>query len=500
MKVAGVLGLMALALVGGLASAELAFEARMEGSLEPFALSENARYAGQKVSATKEGMVFEEANHFYGVGAAVSPPFQGAEALAVQFEVELTEGLTCGGAYVKLLEESSSSFDDKSPFVAMFGPDKCGATDKVHFILRSQNPVSKEWSEHHLTKAPKVASSSKKPHLYGAVLSSKKDGKLEIFVDGESSYSGSIFEDMEPPLEPPQEIDDPEDSKPADWVDEAQIDDPDASKPDDWDEDAPRKIADPDASKPEGWLDDAPAVVPDPEASKPEDWDDDEDGDWEAPEIDNPDCKAVGCGEWKPPQIDNPAYKGKWHAPKVENPAYKGPWAPRKITNPNYFQVTTFEPKPVAAVVVDIWTTNAGITYKNFALGSSLDELTAFAAPFYERKAKDDEDELKKKEDKKQKKLAKKQQKQILTRLQLIADDLLEAAKDKPQAAVGSAVVVLLTLVYLLFFSGGSKKSASATKNDDDDATPEGDSPPKEDDQADDDDGEEERSKPPMAD
>ena len=41
---------------------------------------------------------------------------------------------------------------------------------------------------------------------------------------------------MMPSVNPPKEIDDPEDKKPADWVDEAKIDDPDASKPDDWDE------------------------------------------------------------------------------------------------------------------------------------------------------------------------------------------------------------------------------------------------------------------------
>ena len=36
-----------------------------------------------------------------------------------------------------------------SPYIVMFGPDKCGDTNKVHFILRHQNPVSKEWEEKH---------------------------------------------------------------------------------------------------------------------------------------------------------------------------------------------------------------------------------------------------------------------------------------------------------------------------------------------------------------
>jgi hypothetical protein len=48
-----------------------------------------------------------------------------------------------------------------------------------------------------------------------------------------------------------QEIDDPTDEKPKDWVDEAQIKDPDAVKPDDWDESAPATIPDEDAVKPE---------------------------------------------------------------------------------------------------------------------------------------------------------------------------------------------------------------------------------------------------------
>ena len=48
-----------------------------------------------------------------------------------------------------------------------------------------------------------------------------------------------------------QEIDDPSDFKPSDWVDAAEIPDPKATKPDDWDEDAPATILDMSAEKPE---------------------------------------------------------------------------------------------------------------------------------------------------------------------------------------------------------------------------------------------------------
>lgn len=38
------------------------------------------------------------------------------------------------------------------------------------------------------------------------------------------------------------------------------------------------------------------------------------DGEWEPPQIDNPDFK----GEWKPKQIDNPNFKGVWVHPEID--------------------------------------------------------------------------------------------------------------------------------------------------------------------------------------
>lgn len=68
-----------------------------------------------------------------------------------------------------------------------------------------------------------------------------------MFVDQASVSSGSLLEDFTPPVNPPKEIDDPDDKKPEDWDEREKIPDPDAEKPDDWDEDAPAKIPDPDA-------------------------------------------------------------------------------------------------------------------------------------------------------------------------------------------------------------------------------------------------------------
>ena len=83
---------------------------------------------------------------------------------------------------------------------------------------------------------------------------------------------GSLLEDFTPAVNPPAEIDDPNDKKPADWDETEKIPDPDARKPSDWDESAPAQIPDPTATKPEGWLDDELDMIPDPNAEKPEDW------------------------------------------------------------------------------------------------------------------------------------------------------------------------------------------------------------------------------------
>lgn len=40
-----------------------------------------------------------------------------------------------------------------------------------------------------------------------------------MLIDGEEKKAGSILEDFDPAINPPEEIDDPEDSKPDDWVD-----------------------------------------------------------------------------------------------------------------------------------------------------------------------------------------------------------------------------------------------------------------------------------------
>lgn len=47
-------------------------------------------------------------------------------------------GLECGGAYMKLLQDNKAlktdEFSNASPYIIMFGPDKCGSTNKVSIL------------------------------------------------------------------------------------------------------------------------------------------------------------------------------------------------------------------------------------------------------------------------------------------------------------------------------------------------------------------------------
>lgn len=196
--------------------------------------------------------------------------------------MKLQTGLECGGAYLKLLTKSdegiqAQEFSEKTPYTIMFGPDRCGSTNKVHFIFRHKNPKTGVITEKHLKSAPS-AKTVKTTTLYTLIV--RPDQTFEIRINGEKAKSGNLLEDFDPPVNPPKEIDDPKDSKPADWVDEAKIVDSKAQKPADWDEEAPMEIEDLDAEKPDDWLEEEPQTVPDPDAEKPVDWDDEEDGDW----------------------------------------------------------------------------------------------------------------------------------------------------------------------------------------------------------------------------
>lgn len=303
--------------------------------------------------------------------------------LVIQYEAKFQKGLECGGAYIKLLTENpelhaGGEYTDKTPFTIMFGPDRCGQTNKVHFIFRHKNPVSGEWVEHHFDQPP-LPKLTKTTALYTLIVN--PDNTFKILINEEEVSAGSLLEDFSPPVNPPKEIDDPTDSKPADWVDIAEIDDVAAVKPADWDEEAPITIVDEEAIIPEDWLESEPLEVADPDAEKPEEWDEEEDGDWVGPTVPNPKCADVsGCGPWTAPKIRNPEYKGKWTAPKIPNPEYKGVWAPRKIDNPDWFEdLNPANLTPLGGIGIELWTMTEDILFDNIYIGHDVAQAKAFA-------------------------------------------------------------------------------------------------------------------------
>jgi len=314
--------------------------------------------------------------------------------LFVQYELRLQKELDCGGAYIKLLTASSlpsslTKFDNSVPYTVMFGPDKCGSLNKIHFIIRHKNPITGLYEEKHL-KNPPPMETDRRTHLYG--LHIFQDNRFSVLVDGKEVRGGNLLEDFEPAFNPPKEVDDPSDKKPADWVDEEKIADPDAVKPDDWDETLPATIVDENDMKPDDWFDDEPQEIPDPDVTKPDDWDDEIDGEWAAPSILNPKCAQSGCGEWKPRLIPNPLYKGKWRAPMIDNPAYKGEWKPRQIPNPHFFvDDHPHNLEPIGAIGIELWTMKDGIMFDNILITHDQDIIDDFTSATWAKKSADEQ-------------------------------------------------------------------------------------------------------------
>ncbi|XP_011003527.1 PREDICTED: calnexin homolog [Populus euphratica] len=446
-------------------------------------VSEKEDYKGEWKHEKSEGhddygLLVSEPAKKYAIVKELDEPVSLKDGIVLQFETRLQNGLECGGAYLKYLRPQDAGwvpkgFDSESPYSIMFGPDKCGTTNKVHFILKHKNPKSGEYVEHHLKFPPSVPH-DKLTHVYTAIL--KSDNELQILVDGEEKKKANFLasDDFEPPLVPAKTIPDPDDVKPEDWDERAKIPDPEAAKPEDWDEDAPLEIVDEDAVKPEGWLDDEPEEIDDPEATKPEDWDEEEDGEWEAPKTDNPKCEeAPGCGEWKKPMKRNPAYKGKWHAPLIDNPNYKGIWKPRDIPNPNYFELDQPDFEPIAAVGIEIWTMQDGILFDNILVAK--DEKAAASIRDTTWKPKFDAEKEKQKAEEAatgtdglagfQKKvfelLYQAAELSFLSKHKDKIIELIEKAEKQPNITIGvlvSVVVVILTLFCRIIFGGKKAK------------------------------------------
>jgi calreticulin len=307
------------------------------------------------------GIKTSEDAKFYGLGAKFESFSNEGKTMIVQFRVKHEQNIDCGGGYVKIFPSTQevtgvSDGDEKAPYNLMFGPDICGpGTRKVHVIFNYKG-------ENKLTKSSITCKSDEASHLYTLIVS--PDNTYEVQIDGEKEHSGSIYDDFD--MLKAKEINDPEVSKPDDWVDETMIDDPEDVKPDDW---VTEK------------------QIVDPEAEQPEDWDEEMDGEWEAPTIDNPEFK----GEFSAKRIDNPEYKGEWVHPQVANPEYEHDDA-------------LYDYSDFGVIGFDLWQVKAGTIFDNVLITSDEEEAAAGVAAFKtlaegEKAAKDAADEKKKAEE-----------------------------------------------------------------------------------------------------
>ncbi|RWS11039.1 calnexin-like protein [Dinothrombium tinctorium] len=358
----------------------------------------NKRLKGKLVSNSEtrdRSLVMESKARHHAIGTKLLRNFDfNGQNLVVQYEVQFKNGQECGGAYLKLLSAPSgnlNSLNDKTPYSIMFGPDKCGNEHKLHFIFMHKNPLNGTLREIHWNKMNSVNKLDEvvkdgKWHIFRLVV--RPDNSFEIQMDKKVVGKGSLLEDFSPPVNPPKEIDDPDDRKPEDWDEREKVPDPEAVKPEDWDENEPRKISDPKATKPSDWLEDEPENIPDPDAVKPADWDPDMDGEWEPPLISNPKCaKVSGCGPWKAPLIDNPKYKGKWKPPLIDNPNYKGKWAPRKIPNPDFFDdPNPYKMLPIDALAFELWIISSDVAFDNILITNSVDVANSVLDNTYQLK------------------------------------------------------------------------------------------------------------------
>ncbi len=255
--------------------------------------------------------------------------------------------------------------------------------------LPPQEPKSGEYEEKHV-KYPAYPKLAKTTSLYTLVVN--PDQSFEIFINNESKKKGSLLEDFEPPVNPPAEIDDPEDKKPADWVEQAKITDPTATKPADWDEDAPLEIPDEDAVKPEGWLEDEPLTIPRPR--RPEARGVGRRGGTESgshlasptPSV----RRLLAVGEWVRPVVRNPALQGQVVCASDRQPRLQGCLATR-ARSPTPTTLRTSRPPtstPSACVGFELWTMDEDILFDNIYIGHDPAQAKAFSAETFEQKIK----------------------------------------------------------------------------------------------------------------
>ncbi|EEQ97714.1 Calreticulin precursor, putative [Perkinsus marinus ATCC 50983] len=287
------------------------------------------------------GLKTAEDHRYYAYIRELDEPFSSEDKEVIfQYQLKYEKSMDCGGGYLKFAPkmENLSAFNSDSVYNIMFGPDKCGFNSRTHLIFNnSKDNILK-------TEDLPYKQQDTLSHVYRLVL--RPNDTVRVEIDGDEVFDGSIEENWQ--FTEPKEIDDPEDSKPDDWVDTPMMDDPEDKKPEDWVEEA---------------------KIPDEKATQPEDWDEEEDGEWERPMIDNPD------------------YKGPWMPKQIANPDYKGEWKPKKIPNPKYVAVEKMHKFDFGTVALDVWQVNSGAIFDNIIITDDPKEADVLIEEFKELRA-----------------------------------------------------------------------------------------------------------------
>jgi len=320
-----------------------------------FRLSAGKFYNDEEID---KGLQTSQDARFYGISTKFESFSNEGKPLVIQFQVKHEQDIDCGGGYVKVFgsDLDQTGMHGDTPYHIMFGPDICGSTKRVHVIFAYKGT-------NHLVKKEIKCQDDVLTHLYTLIVN--PDNTYQVKIDGAEVQSGTLEDDWD--MLPSKDILDPEQSKPADWVDAEMIPDPEDTKPEDWDK---------------------PAHIPDAGASKPSDWDDDMDGEWEAPMVDNPEYK----GEWKPKEIVNPDYKGPWVHPKIPNPDYA-------------HDAFLYRYEDIGAIGLDLWQVKSGTIFDNILITDDPAEAEAFAQETFEvtkigeKQMKEAQEEAKKEEE-----------------------------------------------------------------------------------------------------
>lgn len=273
----------------------------------------------------------DEDHRYFGISATF-PSFSNEDKdLIIQFQVKWERDVECGGSYIKIgpTIDDQEQFGKDTPWHLMFGPDKCGPSNKkTHLIFHidgQEVPKTEPLPYEQQAKGTE-------PHKYGVShlyrLALNHDNVVRVDIDGKKVYQGNMRDGWNILAQP--FIPDPDAIKADWWVDEEMLDD----------------LSD---KKPADWVDEA--RLPDPEAIMPDDWDPEEDG------------------EWEPQTWPNPEFKGKWMPRQYQNPQFGGKWTPLAIRNPEYKNnKKLYRFKDIGYVGFDLWQVKGGTIFDNIII------------------------------------------------------------------------------------------------------------------------------------